>query len=263
LQAHPLLIDLITSATRTPSRCNFEWSQSGGASGGRSVDDIALAVYQTGDAAAFDGSGAFELGAKTLGVVGMSAIGQAVAAMAYGRFGSEIVYHHPERVLAVEARCAARLVPLHAVLECDAICVVLPWIDGATSLLRTLTLEPFHSDTVLVAWRRAYGVERAVSYLEQHYVECVQLGQLAEIAQLSKCHFLRAFTATLGITPHRYQLLLRLARAKAMLRDGTDLVDVALGLGFADQSHLNRSVRVLLGMTPTQYQRHALESAVN
>ena len=57
----------------------------------------------------------------------------------------------------------------------------------------------------------------------------------------------------LGTTPHRYQLLLRLSRAKSMLREGICITQIAHGVGFADHSHLDRSFRVLLGMTPTQY----------
>ena len=65
------------------------------------------------------------------------------------------------------------------------------------------------------------------------------------------------FTATLGVSPHRFQLLLRLSRAKEMLREGTCITHIAQGVGFFDHSHLDRSFRILLGMTPTQYQQAA------
>ena len=38
-----------------------------------------------------------------------------------------------------------------------------------------------------------------------------------------------------------------------MLREGVCITQIAHGVGFADHSHLDRSFRVLLGMTPTQY----------
>ena len=43
------------------------------------------------------------------------------------------------------------------------------------------------------------------------------------------------------------------SRAKSMLREGVCITQIAHGVGFADHSHLDRSFRVLLGMTPTQY----------
>ena len=88
-------------------------------------------------------------------------------------------------------------------------------------------------------------------------LEPVQLRRLAEVAGISRFHLVRLFTATLGITPHRYQTLLRLSRAMSMLREGTGITHIAHGLGFADHSHLDRSFRVLMGMTPTQYQQRA------
>ena len=40
-----------------------------------------------------------------------------------------------------------------------------------------------------------------------------------------------------------------------MLREGAGITHIAHGLGFSDHSHLDRSFRVLMGMTPTQYQQ--------
>ena len=75
---------------------------------------------------------------------------------------------------------------------------------------------------------------------------------------MSKFHFVRAFTAIVGVTPHRYHLLLRLAKAKAMLHEGSEIAQVAVQAGFWDQSHFDRSFRLFVGMTPTQYQKNAL-----
>jgi AraC-like DNA-binding protein len=108
---------------------------------------------------------------------------------------------------------------------------------------------------ILVVWRRSGAIERALAHLGRHYVEPVCLSSLAAVACVSKFHLVRLFNATLGITPHRYQVLLRLSSAKAMLREGVCITEAAHGVGFSDNSHLNRSFRSVLGMTPTQYQR--------
>ena len=149
----------------------------------------------------------------------------------------------------------ARWQPLDDVLAARVICVVLPWSYDLPAQVQRIRLRQVNPQLVLVAWRRSLAIERALVYLGKHYVEPVQLCNLAKVACISKSHLVRLFTATLGISPHRYQLLLRLSRAKAMLREGGCITQIAHGVGFFDHSHLDRSFRILVGMTPTQYQQ--------
>ena len=195
---------------------------------------------------------------KTLGIIGMNPIGLAVARNAFASCRAKIIYYHAEPVAEAESACDARLVCLESALLADAICVALPWSDRAEGLLRALRLDRINSGTICVAWPRSPAIERALAYLKQNYAERVQLVNLAAVAGMSKFHFVRAFTAILGVTPHRYQLLLRLAKAKAMLHEGSEIAQVAVHAGFWDQSHFDRSFRLFFGMTPTQYQRNAL-----
>ena len=195
---------------------------------------------------------------KTLGIIGMNAIGLAVARDAFATARANIIYYHAEPVAEAESACAARLVCLENVLLADAICVALPWTEGAEGLLRALRLDRINSGTIYVAWLRSPAIERALAHLKQNYAERVQLVNLAAVAGMSKFHFVRAFTAIVGVTPHRYHLLLRLAKAKAMLHEGSEIAQVAVQAGFWDQSHFDRSFRLFVGMTPTQYQKNAL-----
>ena len=195
---------------------------------------------------------------KTLGIIGMNSIGLAVARDASASSRASIIYYHSGPVAEAEASCAARRVSLEKVLLCDAVCVALPWADRAEGLLRALDVDRVASEAIFIAWLRSPAVERALAHLSEHYAERVELQELAVIACMSKFHFVRAFTAILGVTPHRYQLLLRLAKAKAMLGEGSEIAQVAAHAGFWDQSHFDRSFRLFVGMTPTQYQRDAL-----
>jgi len=97
------------------------------------------------------------------------------------------------------------------------------------------------------------GVLRAREYLEEHLAEPVTLETLAATAGMSRFHLLRAFARRYGAPPHAFQLALRVAAARKQLRAGTRASEVALQLGFADQSHLSRHFRSSLGVTPTAY----------
>ncbi|TPE53349.1 AraC family transcriptional regulator [Maribrevibacterium harenarium] len=99
------------------------------------------------------------------------------------------------------------------------------------------------------------GLERAKSYLQDHYADEVNLDTLASIACLSKFHFLRQFKQYTGMTPHQYWLNGRIARARQALARGIRATDVAHQLGFNDISHFNRRFKPIFGITPHQYQR--------
>jgi AraC-like DNA-binding protein len=67
--------------------------------------------------------------------------------------------------------------------------------------------------------------------------------------------FLRSFKRNIGMTPHAYQVQLRVDRARRMLAHGADVADAAAAAGFCDQSHLHRHFTRTVGVTPGVYQR--------
>ncbi len=98
------------------------------------------------------------------------------------------------------------------------------------------------------------AVGRVRDYIQDHFAGSVGLGQLAEIAGLSRFHLLRLFKAHFGTTPHSFQIDLKVARARELLMRGEELVGVAAQVGFSDQSHLNRHFKRLFGFTPAKFQ---------
>ncbi|CAM5336730.1 helix-turn-helix transcriptional regulator [Streptomyces chartreusis] len=72
---------------------------------------------------------------------------------------------------------------------------------------------------------------------------------LARVAGVSPSHFTRVFRASTGQSPHQYVLGQRLEQTiRALL---TAVADIADACGFADQSHLTRTMRRHLGLTPS------------
>jgi AraC-like DNA-binding protein len=96
-------------------------------------------------------------------------------------------------------------------------------------------------------------VERVRRYIEQHFHETISLATLARIARLSAFHLNHVFSQTIGVPPHRYQIQYRINRSKEMLRQSRDLSEIALALGFADQSHFTRYFVRLVGVTPGSF----------
>ncbi|CAN7490558.1 AraC family transcriptional regulator [Cupriavidus necator] len=93
--------------------------------------------------------------------------------------------------------------------------------------------------------------------LRARHAERLPLAELAHACGLSRYHLIRAFRAETGMTPHAYQLDLRIQHGRRLLRQGAALAEVALLLGFADQSHFQRAFKQRVAMTPRGYQRAA------
>jgi AraC family transcriptional regulator len=113
-----------------------------------------------------------------------------------------------------------------------------------------------HSSTVAPRARGTLGktlFKRLRDYIFAHIDEPIEVDKLASIAGRSPFHFSRVFTRSVGLTPHRYVVYLRVQRATELVRDGQlGLAEIAARTGFADQSHLSRWVRRVHGVPLTK-----------
>jgi AraC-like DNA-binding protein len=105
------------------------------------------------------------------------------------------------------------------------------------------------------AGRQAAGVARVRDHLRAHIADSISLDELATVAGLSKFYLLRAFRLAYGVTPHAYQMQLRLACAWRLIVDGRSLSHATYDAGFADQSHLTRRFASAFGLSPARYAR--------
>ncbi len=108
--------------------------------------------------------------------------------------------------------------------------------------------------------REHRAVARVQDYFYAHIGENVSLDQLADLVDLNPSYFLRTFRKQVGLPPHAYQIQLRVQRAKKLLQEGMSPPQVALEMGFADQSHFARHFRHLVGVTPGHYAQFAQRS---
>jgi len=83
--------------------------------------------------------------------------------------------------------------------------------------------------------------------------------RMAAVVHLSPYHFARQFKAATGLPPHQYVIARRVERAQQLLRtDGElGLVEVALLVGFSDQSKFSLHFKRIVGVTPRQFRTSA------
>ena len=97
------------------------------------------------------------------------------------------------------------------------------------------------------------------SMIAARCTESLTLDELAGAAGMSRYHFVRAFSRVVGMTPHAWQLDLRIQRARGLLEQGMALAEAALQLGFADQSHFQRAFKQRVAATPGEYRRNFVQ----
>jgi AraC-like DNA-binding protein len=101
--------------------------------------------------------------------------------------------------------------------------------------------------------RRAVQLVR--DFLEANYHEDVSIQALAELTNISPSYLVTLFRQAIGLPPHRYQMQVRVHHAKQALCTQTPLHQIALDLGFYDQSHFNRWFKRLVGVSPLAYRK--------
>lgn len=105
--------------------------------------------------------------------------------------------------------------------------------------------------------RAGAKLDRVKALLDEAPELSPSLDDLAGIAGMSRFHLLRAFRREAGLTPHAYLIDARVRRARALLRRGGGLADVAAQCGFADQAHFTRAFKARMGVTPGAFRRMA------
>jgi transcriptional regulator GlxA family with amidase domain len=123
-------------------------------------------------------------------------------------------------------------------------------------LRETPTVAPSLQSAVRLAGLTRWQVKCALHYIDANLGSAVSVGELARSVGLSNSHFSRAFKGSLGVSPRRYVVRMRVERAKLIMGStNQSLCDISADCGFADQAHLTRCFRRVVGMTPSVWRR--------
>jgi AraC-like DNA-binding protein len=91
--------------------------------------------------------------------------------------------------------------------------------------------------------------------MRENLADADSIGDLAMETGASRYQLIRAFKQSFDLTPEDFRRQLRVERARSLLASSQRLADVAAEAGFADQSHMTREFRRLVGLTPGAYRR--------
>ena len=103
-------------------------------------------------------------------------------------------------------------------------------------------------------------VERAITYISEHFSEKISVEQLSSIAGLSPYYFIRVFKQETGYTPHEYTVNRRLASARYLLKyTALSVKEICYNTGFSSESVFCSTFKKQHQMTPQQYRLNGSE----
>ena len=103
-----------------------------------------------------------------------------------------------------------------------------------------------------------WDCSKALGYLNLHWKDHIDLKDLCHIAHTSKATLLRHFVQTTGMTPHQYQLNLKIGQARQMLEaTGLPISDISTAIGIPDNNYFCRLIRQKTGLSPMEIRRRA------
>jgi AraC-like DNA-binding protein len=95
---------------------------------------------------------------------------------------------------------------------------------------------------------------RLQNYIRDRLHDDLSINELAAVARLSPRQFCMLFRKAFGTSPHQYILRSRLSEgARLLASEDQEIVDVALRLGFCNQSHFASAFKRAFGVTPRRF----------
>jgi AraC-like DNA-binding protein len=125
---------------------------------------------------------------------------------------------------------------------------------GLAGLIRAHA-QPHPASRPPAVRRAGKAVDASRDLLAERLTDPPSLDDLAQAAGMSPFALLRAFRSETGLPPHAYLNQLRVRLARRLLDDGLAPAVVAAEAGFADQAHLTRHFKRVIGVPPGAYQR--------
>lgn len=100
-------------------------------------------------------------------------------------------------------------------------------------------------------------MKRALDHIDQHLNDQLDLEAVSAVAAFSKFHFHRQFTATFGLSVHRYVQLSRMKRASFRLafRGDQSITQIAMDAGYDAPDAFARAFKQRFGESPSSFRK--------
>lgn len=123
-----------------------------------------------------------------------------------------------------------------------------------TAILRAWQDSGFTVDSEVFAIDEEYDIYSITEYIEDNISSGIKVSDIAEMCGMSYSYFAKLFQRVYGKTCKEYMEEMRITKAQEFLIfTDFDLTYISQETGFSDCSHLIKSFRSRLGVTPRQF----------
>lgn len=98
-------------------------------------------------------------------------------------------------------------------------------------------------------------IVQAKLFIDEHFGDNIDLDNIADEAYFSKFHFIRLFKTIYNKTPHQYLTIVRIEKAKMLLKTAVPVSEVCYAVGFDSISSFTGLFKRTVNITPSAYQQ--------
>ena len=100
-------------------------------------------------------------------------------------------------------------------------------------------------------------VEDSIKYIKENYAKKIKIEDISRVVGLSKWHYIRLFKRLKGLTPIEFLTVLRLEKAKELLKIDykSNIKEVAEKCGYPSPLHFSEIFKKKIGVSPRQYRK--------
>jgi AraC family transcriptional regulator len=99
----------------------------------------------------------------------------------------------------------------------------------------------------------SHQLKKLIDYVQENIHSVITLDEMASLIYLSVFHFSRLFKNTVGISPYRFVLNMKIDYSKKLIKNKKPISDIAYALAFTDSAHFCNAFKKHTGYSPLQY----------
>ena len=99
-------------------------------------------------------------------------------------------------------------------------------------------------------------ISEIANYLDTNSDLKITLDKLESKFKINKFKICRLFNSEIGVSPNEYQNSIRIEKSKSLFYTKNSISNIALEVGFFDQSHFTHNFKKYVGVTPKQYKNN-------
>lgn len=126
-------------------------------------------------------------------------------------------------------------------------------IDGLCFLITDIMVRLIGSVFAQSDIRHVDVMHKALDYIRSNYMRKLSLDEVAREVYLSPSYFSRLFKKEMGCTFNTYLNRYRIDKSKTLVLKNLRLADVAVMVGFEDQSYFTKVFKKMCGVAPNRY----------